>query len=439
MIATTSARSRAALRLLSGFLGGQALVQLLGLATGFALIRWMDVADYAAFTVAFTFTAALANVVDSGVSGSIFALVGGDQDDPAVVGRYIAAGRSLRRQAILILAPAAAIVFGVLCAASDIGWALGTALYFTTLVSVFARATTDFYSTPLEMARDFRGAYALTIAASLGRLATTVACYLAGVLTGFVAALTAALTQAAIGRGLVALARHRIAEPDEADGEARAAIIHYVKPGVLVALVLAFQSQLVVGLAAFFGTTSTIAQVGALARLGQLFAVASALNPSIVLPYIAKQPLATLWSRVRLVCWLSLAFGTAATAIAFAFPGIFVMLLGEAYADVRPAVGWSVLAASIGFVTATVATVNAARRYIFWWSTVVGLGATLLVQVIGVAVLDVSDLVRLQQLVVLGNGTNLVVCLATTAWGALRGERRLPPGAGSANELELPD
>ncbi len=69
------------LPLILGFLAGQTSVQLLNLMTGFFLLRWLSVEQYAQYSVALGFQSTLSMPIYLGFSGSITALVGERSSD----------------------------------------------------------------------------------------------------------------------------------------------------------------------------------------------------------------------------------------------------------------------------------------------------------------------------------------------------------------------
>src|SRR2546429_7619042 len=84
----TSSRVQRWAGLITSFLAGQGLIQLLNVVTGFLLLRWMSVESYAQFSIAFGFQSMLQWLVDLGTVGAIVALVGNRGKEREVVGKY---------------------------------------------------------------------------------------------------------------------------------------------------------------------------------------------------------------------------------------------------------------------------------------------------------------------------------------------------------------
>ena len=96
---------------LQSFLVGQPSVQFLNLITGFFLIRWLDVSEFAMFGMAFAFQSTVTQLTDLGFSGSIIALAGSRGRDPDVLGSYLRSARNWRSKMQGMVLLIAAIAF----------------------------------------------------------------------------------------------------------------------------------------------------------------------------------------------------------------------------------------------------------------------------------------------------------------------------------------
>ena len=101
-----------------------------------------------------------------------------------------------------------------------------------------------------------------------------------------------------------------------------------------------------------------MAQVAALSRLAQLFAVLATFNTVVLEPYVAKQAckgLAPVYIKIitfSLVCCIPF------IGIAFLYPDIFLWLLGAKYEALRDSVGWYVTASFIGYIASVIWIMN---------------------------------------------------------------------------------
>ena len=123
-----------------------------------------------------------------------------------------------------------------------------------------------------------------------------------------------------------------------------------------------------------------VAQVAALGRLGQLFAVLMTFNVIVIEPFVARL------SRRRLLPnFLGLLLLAAAACIplvhlAFRHPRVYLWILGDKYYSLGPQMGWLILAACINFLAGLLWIMNRARKWLFWSGTWLEIALLLLVQ-----------------------------------------------------------
>ena len=417
------ARARRIARLLSGLLAAQSAAQILGLLTGFFLLRWLDVKQYAEYTIAFGFSSTLTNLVDLGFSDSVMPLVGDRARDPHVFGAYMRAALALRRRVVFVVLPSSALAFFVL--ADGHGWSVGVkaALFASVALTLIFRAFVDVYATPLLMLGKYSAFYGTQISTSAVRLVFSAVLELTRTLTGWSAAAVSALVTALTGALYKRRASQYVALPHEADPHCVREIIYVVKPALPGLLFVAFQGQITIFLVATFGHTAGIAQIGALGRLSQLFAVVASLNAVVVAPRFAQLSRARLLPQSILVLTAALAFAVLASSVAFAFPQPLLLLLGHSYTSLRRETGWCVLGGGIGLVTGAIYAINVSRRFVWWWTTVAGLATIVVTEIACAAVLDLGNVLQLQYFAAVTAAAGLAVQGMVFVYGMRNGPR----------------
>lgn len=366
-------------RLLKFFLG-QGVIQALNLVTGFALVRWLSVEDYAQFGVVFGFQITLAMFVDLGFSGCIVALVGSRGDDRAVLGRYVATARSLRLWSMLVVLPIAAAAFAWIGSRQGWPWIVQLALFATIVAGLSCEGLMAWNGAPLLIHQRLGTYFRAPAEAAAGRLAACSLLRVTGVLSVIPLCCINVLTSAWTGLRYRNAARLHFDPTLPADAATRTEMLRYLGPLIPGLVFTAFQGQILIFLSSVFAGTQQIAEVTALGRLGQLFVLLSAVNGTLIAPYFAKLPSVLVPGR-----YLQLLLGAAAlcallAALAFVFPGPLVWLLGPSYAQLRPEIGWTMLGAVTSFFATVMWAVNSARQWIFWWSSLVYIVAVTLGQ-----------------------------------------------------------
>lgn len=377
-------------RPLLAFAVGQPAEQFLNLLTGFLLLRWLDKEQYAMFGVAFAFQSTVNQLTDLGFAGSIVALAGERGTEPAWLGRYLRSARHYRTRLIGFTLVGAAVVFPLLTWNHPWGAPTKLLLFGAIALGVGFQGWI-MYGSPLLVHRRLAAYYRPRIVTAALRLGVSLALFALGWLSGWTAAWLGALNVGLIGLSYRRAARDCVTEPERSDPEANREMRRYLTPLMPGVVFTAFQGQITVAIITVFGTTERVAEVAALGRIGQLFLLLSAVNTVLLEPYIARLPMSLLPRRYGQVLVVAVLLATALGALGFLFPGPLLWLLGSKYVGLEREVGWVVLTACIGYVSGVMWTMHAARRWIWWWGTVVYIISLVVVQSVCAVSLDLSQ------------------------------------------------
>ena len=410
-------------RLVTGLLTLQLIIQGLSVITGFVLLRWLDVRQYAEYTVAFSFSSTLIMLVDLGFGTAVMPLMAQHRDDPERVGAYMLAALSLRRRLAYVVLPASAAVFYLLAARH--GWPLPTqgALFGSIVMVVAARATLDYYSTPLFLHAKYGVYYAAQAGSSVIRFIATAGFHVARLLNGWTASVLTSVSVAATGLANRRNARPFVAGQRQVDPQCTRDILHLAWPAMPSVLYVAFQGQITVFLIAALGGTTSIADVGALNRFNQLFAAVGALNAVLIGPRFARLARNEL---VRKTCGVLLAaavIGGLLSAAAFVRPGPFLLLLGHSYRSLRVEVGWFILGGSISTVGGILYAITTARRFNWWQPILVTLPLGMAVEVGAIIVIHLHTPLRVGYFNVISASFAVVWGCVAFVYGLRRGPR----------------
>ena len=378
------------LRLLGTFAVGQGLTQGIGIITGFLLLRWLSVEDYAQFSLAFGFQCTLALLCDLGISTSIVNLVGARGDEPAVIGQYVTAARWLRNRLFITLLPIGAVAFHWF--ADRHGWSLREqiTLYGLTALSLFLQTTTAWYAAPLIIHKRLTASYGAGLASAAGRLGATGFLQFAGFLNAsgtYLVNTVALMLNAALVRRA---SRSLLVEETVENPAIRREMITYLVPIIPGMIFFAFQGQLTIFLISIFGTTESVAEVGALGRLAQIFTALTALSGAVICPYFARLPTEKVPRRYALTIAGAIAAACALTLFAHAWGDPVQWLLGPRYRDMHSESVGMIAASSISFVAALMHGVALARKWVRWWVSIAGIVVIVCVQVAMMLLLDLS-------------------------------------------------
>ena len=351
------------------FFLGQSINQAIGLLTGFLLLRWLSIDDYAQCSFTLGFQSMIALLLDMGFSGSIVALVGDRTSDPAVVGAYISTAKYFRRRIAIGLLPLAAVFF--LLTAGKHGWSYSTQflLYCSAVCSVFAQGTLSMYTAPLLISRQPATLQRWAAIASVGRLLTLAGLHAGSLLNGWMTAWSGTLSTFYAAVICRRITRAQVLEPEIPSVEVRRDMVRYLAPLMAGLVFVAFQSQITIFLIATFGHNQGIAEVAALGRIGQLFGLLGSFNGAILQPYIAARPGGSLWKSYWLALLVTGSIAGAICTVGCLAPTPLLWLLGPKFSHLSVEMRWMLVASTASYMGGVMWTMHAARKWVFWWGT----------------------------------------------------------------------
>lgn len=403
---------------------GQGAVQVLNLVTGFLLLRWLGVEDYALLSFGLACQAMLGTFLDLGNSGAVGALVGSRIADRLVIGEQMVAALQLRTRLALLAVPSVLLSFWLLGAQQPWSAAGLAVVLAAAAVGALGQSSMGIHSAPLLMHRAIGRWYRIATAAAVARLALTSTFHATGTLAGWLAAWIGAGSSAATAWASRRASRGRWEAATQVSPEARAALLRHLGPQIPGAIFTAFQGQITLLLISWFGRTVEVAETAALGRVGQIFVALAAFNGVVLAPWMAALPAELVRSRYALVLAGAGALAAALVALAWLCPDPLLWLLGKKYDHLGSELRLMVAAASMHYVGSVMWSVHAARRWVYWWSSALFIGGTLAVQGAYLATHDLLSTASVMQFAVWSAVAALGVHAATAAYSIWREGRR---------------
>jgi O-antigen/teichoic acid export membrane protein len=411
------------LRTIFVYLTGQGLVQLVSLSLGMLVLRWLNVENYAQFSVAFGFQTTLGMLTDLGFAGTIIALVGSRGKDPDVVGSYIRSGRHLRNVMLVWLTPIATIVF-VFIARQHHWPVVSSILLFVSIVaSIYFSGMVSYYGAPLLIRSRLSHYYRHQLAGAAFRVVVCAILYFTHGLNAWTTSWTNAAGLLLIGMLNARESRPFITLPKHHLQSVTKQMVSYVMPNLPNIIFYALQGQISLFLISFFGQTRSIAEVGALGRLGQLFLLLSGFNSAVIEPFFARlreeqvlKSFFVLFAGAASIC-------TVISLVGFLEPRWLLLLLGAKYASLERETGWLVLGSCIGYMATVVWTVCGARRWLYWTTTWVNIVTTISAQVVFLLLCKVDTTLHVIWFGVASGAGYLLSALFNVVVGFYRGPR----------------
>jgi hypothetical protein len=405
-------------RVVGNFAFVQALVQIIGFGSGILLVRSMSQRDYAYFTIANTMQGTINLLADIGISVGLVSIGGRVWQDRHRFGQLINTALGLRRKlgavAMIVVTP---IMFYLLVKNHSPAW-YAAFLTLAVLAGISIQLSMGVLSVVPRLRSDTRRIQIIDFTGAIVRflcLCALLFIFLDALVAVAVATATL-LLQFAMLRSYVGGVVDLTAGENAED---RQEMVRLIKHLAANAVFYCFQGQITIFLISFFAQrANSVAEVGALGRLGMIFAVLTNLLTNIFAPAFARcQDRRKLRFLYLAIVGGVTAFSLLIVAAAAFFPREFLFVLGHNYSHLQRElllmVGGSVLAALAG----TLWALNASKAWIAGSWLYIPL--TLATQIALIPITDFSSVSS----VLAFNLLSLVPSLFLNIWLSYRGFR----------------
>jgi O-antigen/teichoic acid export membrane protein len=358
-------------KILSAYFSAQTGAQLLGIGAGLLFVNFMPKGEFALYTLAFSVVSFFHFLTDLGSTSSLVYFRRRALAEGETFGDYVAAVLSLRRG--MFAAGAVAVLAGFPFWARSEGFGtLESALAAVAVaLAVWFQLVSSIRLLVLRLHDRYGQSYRAELLGGALRLALAGALVVAALLHAWLGVLTAALASA----GVAWAARDERRETPQASDLApyRRKVLRYLLPTLPSALYFSIQGPLIVWLAATFGGTDNIAEVGALGRLGMAVGLFSGLSGIVFIPRLAQ----VTDDRLYLVRYLQYgaflaAIAGALLAAAALFPELFLLVLGPNYSGLHYELLLTVTGAGLTLLGGYGVAINFARSWIRWQAAAAG-------------------------------------------------------------------
>jgi hypothetical protein len=300
------------------------------------VVRFLDVEQYALYTIANSLLGAMIVLGDSGISSGVMSQGGAVWQDREKLGSVIRTALRLCRLFALAAAVLAIPVGIYLLTKHGSPVSVSLAIAAVLAPSFVLAVRNNVLQAPLRLNQDLRPLQQIQLGSNVARL------FLLGGVLSFapyaVAALVAAAASMALANSFLTrraeVHSNLLAPPDPSVQNAIMQIVWRTLPG---STYYAMLGQVTIWLLFIFGDSNSIAQLGALGRLAMVTSVASAVTVTLLVPRFARLPnerrlllhrFLLMGIGMLVVCLLGVGF-------AAAFPAQILWILGSNYGDLK--------------------------------------------------------------------------------------------------------
>jgi hypothetical protein len=408
------------------FVMKQGLAMTGNLLYGLLCVRLLPVPDYAKFAVLFGFMGSLTVLLDIGISTTLAPLVGEQVSNLQLIADYVASIRRIALRLYLVVAPAAAVVFVLLVRRQHWGVLVVGQMVVVLLVTAWFARVSSSYGSVLILRRDRNRYYQTQIIGSLGSLSLLILFWALHRLNIYVGILLNVGQIVFIATSYFQRAKHLLGVKGTASKQMGKAVVRLALPNMPSTAFYAIQGQITLMLITVFGHGSaSVANIGALGRLGQIFAFIAQMNPILVEPFFAKLPVAKLKRNYLMAVGLIATLAGLCSAFAFLFPEVFLWILGPKYKELRVEVGLVMLTSAISYLNGFIWVINSSRRFVYWWNNLSNIVLILLIQAVFVWKWDLSTVRNVLTVNIVTSVASLLITIACGIYGFWRGPQRV--------------
>ncbi len=349
---------------LSKFVTIQIFVQLLSLASGILLVRTLNRNEYAYFTIANTMQGTMSVLADSGVGCALSAIGGKVWQDRQRFGQLINTAIHIRRYLSIISITAVTPILIWMLVSNGASIIYTIAIVLAVIIGFNFQLNTGVLIVVPKLHSQINRIQNLDLISAISRLTLLVFAYLTFMNTAV------ALVTASITFGLKNLLLNRwIADSINTKApfnkQDQSDILKSIKYQAPNAIFYCFQGQITVWLISIFGNVQSIAEIGALSRLGVIFYIITSILNSIVLPKFARCQSVELlskryWQILGVYCLIS----TGLLGVALLFPRQLLWILGNQYTNLEKEVFLMVISTVVQSFGGILWSINASKAWI---------------------------------------------------------------------------
>lgn len=330
----------------------QAVVQVIGLVTGIIIIRLLPTKEYALYTVTNTVLGTLTLLADGGISTAVMAQGGKFWSDREKLGSVIVTGFDLRKKfGVIALSIAVPILFYLL-RHQHASVPLAVLTVVALIPSFYAALSDNLLEIGPKLQQDISLLQKNQVLTGILRLGLTFFLIAIFPIT-FVAILANGIPRLWANVRLKKSSLKYVDFKQPKNVETRQSILKVVKRSLPEIIYYSLSGQITLWLISIFGSTTAVAQVGALGRISMILSLIGIIFSTLVIPRFARlksspRLLVKRFLQIHLICIILCLFIVCLTKL---FSSQILWILGKNYLGLNHLLLLNMVAACISMVT----------------------------------------------------------------------------------------
>lgn len=345
--------------------GAQILVQGIGFISGILIIRLLPTSEYALYTLANTMLATLILLADGGIATGVMAEGGKVWRDPVKFGEVIHTGIILRRKFAIVALIISIPVFIWLLNRQDISWLMIILLTLSIIPAFSSALSSSLLQIAPKLHQNIPALQKNQVEINVLRLILNVA-VLFVFPWAFIAVLSNGLPQIWGNIKLSKITNKYIGISNETSPTVQKSILKVVVRTLPGSIYYCLMGQITIFLLSIFGTTESIAQVGAIGKLTVLLGIIGAFMSTIFEPRFArlstnKKKILNKFFQIQLLLIMLSIF---IVSITYFFPDQIIFILGDKYKGLGIELMLMTIASCLAMISGSAYSLSAGRGVI---------------------------------------------------------------------------
>ncbi len=370
--------------------GAQVSIQAIGLLSGIIVIRLLSTEEYAFYTLANTMLGVMTVLTDSGIGAGVTAEGGKVWKSSEKMGVVLNTGMDLRKKfavgSLLLATP----ILIYLLHHHGASWWMSLLIVLSLVPALIGSLSGSIFMIPMKLRQDIKPLQGNLIKESLGRFSLILSLFLLP--WTFIAILASGIPRLYMNIRLKKLSKGYVDWNQPIDLEVRTRILAIVKRIMPGAIYYCVSGQISIWLLSIFGTTASVAQIGALGRIAVALTVLNTLFGRLVFPRFARleQNTKVLLKRfLQIMAALTIVCSFIITGV-YLFSNQILWVLGDQYQSLNFALVLSMTSSIIGLLSGAIFRMSTHRG----WAVHPGLSIPVSIGaiIIGAMIMDVSQL-----------------------------------------------
>ena len=369
----------------------QALIQAIGFISGIMIIRLLSTSEYALYTLANTMLGTMTLLSDGGINTGVMALGGKVWQDKVRLGIVMNTGMDLRRKFAVVSLIIAVPILIVFLKHNEASWLMSVLIVASLIPAFFTALSGSLLEIGPKLHQDIGPLQKNQILSNVFRailLGATIFIFP----WAFIAILSGGLPQLWANIRLRKISSNYVDFSQKPDPEIRKEILTVVKKVLPGAIYYCIYGQITIWLISIFGSTTAIAQIGALSRLTMILNLFSVLFAVLIIPRFARLPehSTDLLSRFYKIQAGLLLLSIVIVSFVILFPSEILLLLGNKYSGLNTEFILITISSCLSMVAGVTNSILFARGWVMY--PVISIGVSVVAQIVLLFVLDLSNM-----------------------------------------------